>query len=219
LEYARIVEHSSIAKDIVLLVVGLAFGLLLWLLDKGRVEIPRYIVVPGVIAALIVFMWGLANLASLACPEAWRSKSISIVNVAFLSLALVALSWWIFRAVGVHEEVGRVKTELRLRFSGKYERPEGIHADNIENWYTLWNERQEVSFFGEGNKQIGGLVSSGGWTIFVSFQKPTTYRELSVSFSDPGFPQWEVKLQTPRYVIISVSGPIPSGNLEIYAKQ
>jgi len=39
-----------------------------------------------------------------------------------------------------------------------------------------------------------------------------------VSFSNPGFPQHEVKQAGPRSAIVQVLGDIPLGVLDIYAK-
>jgi hypothetical protein len=111
------------------------------------------------------------------------------------------------------EQIGRHATNLRLRFSGKTEKPSEVRADNIESWYTLWTPRATAS-----SEAMGTLAIPENWAIFVVFKSLTDFRELDVSFSNPGFPQWETKQRTARFAIISIGGPIPAGDLEIYAK-
>jgi hypothetical protein len=54
------------------------------------------------------------------------------------------------------------------------------------------------------------------WNLFVVFDKPTKISQVTVSFSAPDFPQYEVKQTSNRSVVINVSGSIPAGYLEIY---
>ena len=107
---------------------------------------------------------------------------------------------------------GKHPTTLRLRFSGKTEKPSEIRQENIENWYTLWSASASAA------SEMGTLIVPEHWTIFVVFRKLVEFRELNVSFSNPGFPNWEIKAQTGRFAIISIGGPIPSGEFEVYAK-
>jgi hypothetical protein len=210
---------ESITKDIALLVVGIAAGFLPWLVDKVGIEMSKYGVAAVGTCAIISLAWGLNNLVSMAVPKQLRSPIVSPMTLFFTLSAFAIFSWWVVRTLGFRERVQKVKTELRLRFSGKPEKPVEVHNENIESWYTVWGPSAAISFADANQKELNAkIVVPENWVIFVLFRKLITYRELDVSFSHPGFPQWETKQSTSRFAIITVSGSIPVGNLEIYAK-
>jgi len=212
-------DSTGIKKDLAILALGIAASLLTWVFDKGRVAVPKYILTTIGLCSIVAIWWATNALAGNLSFHGVRLSAI------ILCVCTAVSTWWLIRATATpddqaQERAGRIKTELRLRFPGKVEKPDEVHADNIESWYTLWTPSAALSWQDANQKQVGSsIIIPVNWAIFAVFKKPTVYRELTVSFSDPGFPRWEIKAQTNRFFIINVSGDIPAGNLEIYAKQ
>jgi hypothetical protein len=210
-----------------LFLLPIAVGLLTWLLDRGGATLPNWLisllgcVVFGAVAYGIFYpLQGFVNRTQ---PFGVGTTSYNAVAVIlFLCVVATAAScWWVFGRPGTSKigPAGAIKTELRLQFYGDTRIPTEIRADNIYDWYTLWSPHAEASFTDATGKVLSSTVlSAKSWNIFVIFETPTRYRELSVSFSAPGFPQYEVKKATERYAIINVQADIPAGALEIYAK-
>ncbi len=212
-------DSADITKDIALLVIGAAIGLLPWLLDKVEIEMPKYIAVSLSVCAIVALAWGLSNIGSQLSPQRWRSRTLPLITVVCMCLAVASISWLVTRAIDVQTSASRIRTLLRVRFSGKLEAPVELESDNIESWYTLWTPSALVSFKDTHQTQQPLVRVPTNWAVFVIFKKPSTYRQLNVSFSSTGFPMWEVKAAHTAYAIINVSGDIPAGDLEIYAKQ
>jgi len=121
------------------------------------------------------------------------------------------------QTVGPSAKAEEVLTDLRLHFLGGHQAPQELHQDNVFGWYTLWNEGVTMKGLSPEGKLLGEATTNPWWWIFVIFDHPVSYHELTVSFSSPGFPSYEVKQSTTRSVIIVVQGDIPAGDMEIYA--
>jgi hypothetical protein len=139
--------------------------------------------------------------------------------------AFICLAIWV-RAVDKYEvehpdtaNLSYVKTGLRLQFLGGQRPATQISAENIYSWYTLWTPSATLEVGDKGQKIHETMVYPENWAIFVVFEKPTKFSEVNIYFSSPGFPQYEVKQNTPRSLVINVSGSIPAGFLEIYLKR
>jgi len=115
-------------------------------------------------------------------------------------------------------ELHAVNTELRLQFFGGRATPTGIYSQNMFDWYALYTPQMQICAVDAHGKEGGHASTSTNWTIVVVFNKPATFSRLIVSFSNPGFPQFEVKRATRRSAMICIFGDIPAGILNIYAK-
>jgi hypothetical protein len=147
-----------------------------------------------------------------------RPVPLSKGIVAAFALAMLAL--WIGKTLFSPEpdKISYIKTELRLQFFGGQRPPSQAHADNIFTNYSLWTPSAILEVGDKGQKIHETMLYPESWAIFVLFEKPTNYADVNVSFSNPGFPQYEVKQTTNRSLLVSVSGSIPAGFLEIYLK-
>jgi hypothetical protein len=210
---------ADITKDVALLLIGIGAGLLPWLLDKAGIRVPRIAVLALGIGAILAMAWGVASLSLIAAPEEWRSRSVSLIASIFSCLAASIISWFVVRAISVNESPAGHRTNLRLRFSGKQEAPIEVHSDNIESWYTLWSPSATVSTNDANMIPLSIIAVPEYWVVVVIFKQRILYRQMVLSFSNPGFPMYEIKKSSNRYVLISISGPIPFGHLELYAAQ
>jgi hypothetical protein len=115
-------------------------------------------------------------------------------------------------------EVGVIKTSLRVQFYGDEKIPTEIHSENVSNWYAVWSPSAAIISKDAAGKEIERYVVPKTWVVFMLFKKPTKYRQLIVSFSGANFPTYEVKQSDSRFAIVTVSGDIRLGELEIYAR-
>jgi hypothetical protein len=145
------------------------------------------------------------------------------VTVCIFASAVAALCW--ARGIEKYNEdqstriTGSVPTELRLQFFGGPKPPTEIRKKNIYSWYTLWGPSATLSLADANRNPLHQeIIVPENWNIFVVFERPTAVEGITVSFSNPGFPQYEIKQTTNRSVVLNVSGSIPAGFLEVYVK-
>ena len=112
-----------------------------------------------------------------------------------------------------------VQTLIRLQFRGGQQAPIEIRAENILNWYTVWGGKAEIDFSDDKNNTLKSMELPTTWVLFVSFDKPISYRQIIVEPASIDFPRYEVKSATPFHVIITTFGKDPPrGLLDIYTK-
>jgi hypothetical protein len=215
------VENSVLAKDIALLIVGIVFGVLPWLSDRMGIEMAKpFYVIAGCLCILAMW-WAFATLDWLNAIPLLTNKTISLSKGIVAVFAVAMLVLWSGKAL-FNDEPGKIrhiKSELRLQFVGEPRPPNQIFMENIYTWYTLWSPSAAITMEDANKKQFGqSIIVPENWNIFVIFDRPTTVSEVTVSFSNPGFPPYEVKQTTNRSAIVNVSGSIPAGFLEIYVK-
>jgi len=120
---------EGIGKDIAILVVGAAIGVIPWFLEKAGIAVPRAILAVGGWLTITALYWGLSRLVSIVEPKAIRSISISGFEIVFLCIAVYLATWWGFRiyktptnaispVASSVEEARPSKAELRLAISG-----------------------------------------------------------------------------------------------------
>jgi len=213
-------ESSGITKDIALLIVGIGFGVLPWLLDKTGIDMPRPIYVLAGCLCILAMWWALAILDLLQQIPQLKNRTVLLSKVFVAVFAVAMLVLWMGKTLFTEPvKLGNIKTELRLQFFGGPRPPTQIYQDNIYAWDALWGPSAAISYLDANKQQLGkNIIIPENWNIFVVFQKPTLYNEVTVSFSSPGFPQYEVKQSTNRSIVVNVSGSIPEGFLEIYVK-
>jgi hypothetical protein len=212
----------QVAREIVIpTIIGVAASLVPWLLERAEIATPVW-VVAGLGGVTILALW-----YALLWPLEWLFQKITLPNPRnLLSTTVVSvcgaigLTMW-FGATFPHNQTKHEsrETAVRLQFLGGTVPPTEVYVKNIYHWYTLWSPSAALSWQDANRKQIKGeTIVPVNWVIFIVFQQPTNYKEVSVFFSSPGFPQYEVKSATDRFVIVDVSGEIPAGYLEVYLK-
>lgn len=210
--------EENVSKEIALLVLGAVIGVVPWLLDKMGIELPKPMYRVLLVISVLLIWWALARLRWIDRIPGIDTIKISLANALLSAVALILL-WLSIKPTFVQatDNVGSVKTELRLQFPGGPRPPTSIRMDNIYRWYAMWSPSAAISLADAGSTQFGQtMVIPENWNLFVVFDKPTKASQVTVSFSSPGFPQYEVKEVTERSVIINISGSIPMGYLEIY---
>jgi len=86
--------ESGIGKDIAILVVGSAIGVVPWLLEQGGITMPRISIVIGGWFTIAALSWGLAKLLSIVEPESLRRFTVSGSGIPILCLAVFSATWW-----------------------------------------------------------------------------------------------------------------------------
>jgi hypothetical protein len=102
---------------------------------------------------------------------------------------------------------------LRLQFHGGQVPPTEIRSENVLVWYVVWNGEAVVDF-----GLPGGFRIPKSWTIFVAFDKPSTFRQMIVQPAIQDFPNYQIKWASTTHVVITTSGDIAAGVLDIYSK-
>lgn len=111
------------------------------------------------------------------------------------------------------------KTMLRLQFFGDKRVPHEISADNIINWFAYFSPSIDVAFNDENGREISRSSTGPNWAVFLVMDRPVTYRQAIVSFSNPALmPVIDVHMATERAVLIGTRGLVPAGVLEISAQ-
>jgi hypothetical protein len=176
--------------------------------------LDRAIGLLGIALALIFGLWSLA-------PEGWPKMppwlTIAGVAVGILLIGLAA-GLIVGDRRGTDVEATEVNTVVRIQFYGDQQIPTEIARENIASWYALWSPSASVTLKDAAGNDVERHLFPKNWNIFVMFAKPSKYRQIIVSFDRPGFPPYEVKQSSDRWAIINVSGDIPLGIMQIYAK-
>jgi hypothetical protein len=73
-----------------------------------------------------------------------------------------------------------IKTVLRLQFFGDHRVPQAISSENIANWFAYFSPSISVTL-----QVPGGFEVPPNWAIFLTLDKPATYRQVITSFSNP----------------------------------
>ena len=100
------------------------------------------------------------------------------------------------------------KAVLRLHTYGDFRIPDRLAMENIYRWYYLVNIQVTPRPDGEDRKIIGS-------TLFVSFDPDVRSTTLSVRSPDMKLPIYEVKDFNQRFAIVTFSGEVPAGTLEV----
>lgn len=205
-------------KEFALLVVGIFFGVIPWLLDKLGIEMPRTFYRALLCISIGMVWWSLVSLGYLDMVPPLKSKDISLGTAIISAVALMCV-WLVIRPNIAQKpklkSSGVVRTLLRLQFFGDYRYPTALHEENIYGWRALFTKFTIFDPAGNGDTPVGSMTC---WTIVILFTQPVTYRELNVWFSAAGLPTHEAKVVDQRYVVININGDVPVGALEIHAK-
>ena len=105
--------------------------------------------------------------------------------------------------------------ELMLQFHGGPNVPTELRSENILHWYVIWNVDFNSFISNEEGRTERTFSVPRTWVLFMSFNKPTKFKQMTVRFSSSGELGFEVKMQTPFAAIIASNGDIPAGILEL----
>jgi len=108
---------------------------------------------------------------------------------------------------------------VRIQFFGTDQLPTEVRRENIADWFAYYAPSVRATYKSteDGKDKVFAAIPKT-WAIFVVFDKPTIYREVTVGFSAPGLPIYDVMQRTQRSVIASFRSDIPAGTLEIATK-
>ena len=182
----------------------------IWEFFRGISKHWDFLSISGILSGILAFL-------SIVIPKLKKHKVW--LRWGALTLLVVSIFWAIFLTWQYEHKIvkgltpSKIKTELRLQFFGSTKIPTEIYSDNIYSWYALQCPTVTLLF---DNKKTKNEIFC--WNIFITFNRPIEFREITVSFSNPGFPPCEVKCRDQRFIIIVVLGNIPAGEMEIYAK-
>lgn len=103
---------------------------------------------------------------------------------------------------------------LRLRFSGQLEAPEEIAKENIQSWFAYWSPGGRAE--DQNGKALFEIPSS--WAIFLTFERPVTYRQLAAHFTGARPTAWQVRQTLPNVAVLTLEGGMPECELEIITR-
>lgn len=103
---------------------------------------------------------------------------------------------------------------LRLRFSGRFDPPEEIVKENIRSWFAYWTPN--AHFEDQNGSKI--LEVPASWAIFITFERPVTYRQLSAHFTGARPTAWQVRQALPTVAVLTIDGGMPECELEVLTR-
>jgi hypothetical protein len=107
-------------------------------------------------------------------------------------------------------------TMLRLQFVTGQPTPIALRSDNIFQWYVTWSAEATVSFITKSKSNMEGFRVPKTWNIYITFDRPVSYKQLIVQPASHDFPRYEVKYANAVSALIITSGDIPDGVVDIY---
>jgi hypothetical protein len=158
-------------------------------------------------AAPILHWWPLSTAASAAAAgspmiaPAWVLALFGLLGVALL---LAVLSYRFGR------KPRAIPTSLKIQFNAGNVLPVGIETVNIWRWYTLVHIIRSVDPKGKKPTTEHSML-----TIFVMFDRPTAFKQLSLDAAGATLPHYEIKDCGPRHAIITMEAAIPGVVLSI----
>lgn len=107
-----------------------------------------------------------------------------------------------------------VPSQVKLQFYSGNKWPTSISNENI-SWYALRNTFQVKEIDVASKKETNRDYAS--WNLFISFDKPTVYGQLTVDGNGVSLPNWEVKVNNNRYAVIHFNGDLSNLVLTVAA--
>jgi hypothetical protein len=183
-----------------------AFRLLGWIVIAVGLAILGY--------AIAAFVTGRISPERLAMPFSAVAAALGFALVIATGLAFDPYA---FRTPDT--TATPIRSVLRLQFYGDERVPTAIENQNVATWYTLYSPRAAmISTDNATGKKTTVAEIPKSWAIFMTFDRPTTFNEVTVSLSSPGLPAYDIKQTTTRSVLVTFSSDIPAGTLEIATK-
>jgi len=173
----------------------------------------------AILAAL--FCYSAAALMISKAPELFGLEDArQAFTWTFVALGvMMSLSVWfaVDNPFGTQSQVNSAL--LRLQFFGDDRIPTEIRSENVTTWFAYFTPRIKAESKDAATGKVSPLFeTSKVWVLFLTLDKPTNYREVTVGFSAPGLPIYDVMQSTPRSIVVQFRGEIPTGAIEISTK-
>lgn len=113
------------------------------------------------------------------------------------------------------------KASLQLQFYGDERVPRQISHQNVINWFAYFSPRILLQQRDVAGKIIpeGTFSSPLSWVIFITFDRPISYRQAVVSYANQdNAPITEVKFSTDRSIVVTTNGPITSTVMDVHTE-
>ena len=119
---------------------------------------------------------------------------------------------------------GPIKTSLKLQFFGDNRIPKDLGSENVRFWWAQFSPSIQVQMYNEKGEKIvppSGLPGHApNWNVFVTLEKPTTYKQIITTFSHPeALGPTEIQGSTDRSFVFHSFKEVPAGILEIQFEQ
>jgi hypothetical protein len=120
---------------------------------------------------------------------------------------------------GAQSQPAFIKTSIRLQFFGDRRIPHDIGQQNVATWFAYFSPSIKVTpQDAQGKPMDGGFEVPPNWVVLIVFDRLSAYRQGIANFSNPEIaPPIEVRHATTRSMVVTTSGLLPAGVLEIYA--
>jgi hypothetical protein len=134
----------------------------------------------------------------------------------------VALALWVtpFLSPSIAEPQV-VATNLRLQFFGGTRLPQVIPpSDNIADWNAYCSPSASIDEYDAQHHFVGNTLQiPPACAVFIVFAVPTKYRNIVANFSNPDAVTLQIPHKTDRAVLITTTGRMPAGVLEVTTVQ
>jgi hypothetical protein len=203
-----------------------------WILPL--VALKRFVdghpLVGGILSVLTLIDWFVA--AKWTSIGQFAVKRRRPVGITLIVSGVVLLSLGVFllasnlapNGTEVASPVGTVPTLLRLQFYGDQRIPTQITADNVHFWWAQFSPSMQLELRDKDGNRVappGGLPAiSPTWNVFVTLEKPTKFKQVISTFSNPSeLGPTEIQAVTDRSFLFHSFKQIPAGVLEIKFEQ
>ena len=139
----------------------------------------------------------------------------------FGGVALAGAIWKSYQPPPATEQAPLpIRTGVKLQFFGDQRIPTEITQNNVASWFAYFSRSLTITpQDAEGHPIAGGMQIPPNWAIFISFDRPATYRQVIVDFSNPSaMPVIDRQFQNSRVLVISTRGMLPAGVLDIHTQ-
>ena len=145
----------------------------------------------------------------------------SVGALLFGGVALAGAIWKSYQPPPATEQAPLpIRTGVKLQFFGDQRIPTEITQNNVASWFAYFSRSLTITpQDAEGHPIAGGMQIPPNWAIFISFDRPATYRQVIVDFSNPSaMPVIDRQFQNSRVLVISTRGPLPAGVLDVHTE-
>jgi hypothetical protein len=114
-----------------------------------------------------------------------------------------------------------IRTGIRLQFFGDTRIPQPIDSNNIASWFAYFSPSLSFEFKDKDGKTLdGGTHIPPNWVIYLTLDKPASFKQVVVDFSNPSeMPIIDTQQQNSRAIMVSTRGLMPAGVLDIHVIQ
>lgn len=140
--------------------------------------------------------------AAMTAP--WWLYAIGLLGIALLVTAWTMIAVRIRRG-GVSKAAApqKISTRLRLQFNGNGAFPLMVEEQNIWRWYSLADVHVII------RPETTPERRTVSWKLFITFDAPVAYKQITVSAGHSDIPTVEVKDWSPRHAVIVFGGDMP----------